>query len=141
MTFRYTVTDAADVTVRARIAAPLVRFNESVAGPINFRPLIVILTDAEEAIAGGLWGGTAYGWLHTDLLIVPENARGNGIGTRLMQLAEEEAISRGCHSAWLDTHDFQAQPFYERLGYIAFGKLPDYPLGHSRIFLRKALQP
>src|ERR1700758_690344 len=118
MTFLYTVTDVADPAVRARIAEPLVRFNESNAGPINFRPLIVVLTDSEGATVGGLWGGTAYGWLHTDLLVVPEQARGQGVGKRLMQLAEEEALSRGCHSAWLDTHDFQAQPFYERIGYV-----------------------
>ncbi|EDZ98218.1 GCN5-related N-acetyltransferase [Burkholderia sp. H160] len=139
MKFKYTVTDVADATIRARIAEPLVRFNETEAGPINFRPLVIILTDVEEEIVGGLWGGTAYGWLHTDLLVVPEKARGNGVGTHLMQLAEEEALARGCHSAWLDTHDFQAQPFYERLGYVQFGELPDYPIGHSRIFLRKTL--
>ncbi|WP_084162594.1 GNAT family N-acetyltransferase [Paraburkholderia bannensis] len=139
MTFNYTVTDAADASVRQQIAGPLVRFNESQAGPINFRPLAVILTDGEEKIVGGLWGGTAYGWLHIDLLVVPAQARGNGVGTRLMQLAEKEARSRECHSAWLDTHDFQARPFYERLGYVQFAELPDFPIGHSKIFLKKSL--
>lgn len=56
-----------------------------------------------------------------------------------MQLAEEEALARECHSAWLDTHDFQARPFYEGLGYVKFAELPDFPVGHSKIFLKKAL--
>ncbi|MGI4984546.1 MAG: GNAT family N-acetyltransferase [Janthinobacterium lividum] len=140
MPFKYTLTDVADVTVRAQIAGPLIRFNVSKAGPINFRPLVVTVTDRDKQIVGGLWGATAYGWLHIDLLVVPENLRGQGAGTRLMQIAEEEALKRGCHSAWLDTHDFQAQPFYERLGYAEFARLPDYPMGHSRIFLKKTLE-
>jgi GNAT superfamily N-acetyltransferase len=139
VTFNYTVTDAADASVRQQIAGPLVRFNESQTGPIKFRPLAVILTDGEEKIVGGLWGGTAYGWLHIDLLVVPAEARGNGVGTRLMQLAEDEAPARECHSAWLDTHDFQASPFYEGLGYVRFAELPDFPIGHSKIFLKKSL--
>jgi len=70
---------------------------------------------------------------------VPDTARGKGVGTRLMQLAEQEAVARGCHSAWLDTHEFQAKGFYERLGYVPFGELPNYPHGFSRIFLQKSL--
>ncbi|WP_374692672.1 hypothetical protein [Burkholderia sp. SCN-KJ] len=38
MTFTYDVTDAGDVNGRKQIAAPLVRFNESQAGPTDFRP-------------------------------------------------------------------------------------------------------
>ncbi|ABK11655.1 GNAT family N-acetyltransferase [Burkholderia orbicola] len=139
MTLTYAVTDAADAEVRKQIVAPLVRFNERQAGPADFRPLAVIVTDAAGAVVGGLWGGTAFGWLHVDLLVVPEAARGQGAGTRIMDLAEREAVARGCHSAWLDTFDFQARPFYEKRGYVRFGELPDYPVGHTRIFLTKKL--
>ncbi len=58
---------------------------------------------------------------------------------RLMQLAEEEALARGCHGVSLDTHDFQARQFYERPCYVQFGELPDFPVGQSKIFLKKAL--
>ena len=40
---------------------------------------------------------------------------------------------------WLDTFSFQARRFYEKLGYVVFGELPDYPAGHSRYFLQKRL--
>ncbi|RQT57291.1 GNAT family N-acetyltransferase [Burkholderia cepacia] len=139
MTFTYEVTDAGDVNVRKQIVAPLVRFNESQAGPNDFRALAVVVTDAEGTVVGGLWGSTAYGWLHVDLLVVPEAARGQGAGTRIMDLVEAEAVARGCRGAWLDTFDFQARPFYEKRGYVRFGELPDYPAGHTRIFLTKRL--
>ncbi|QVN21111.1 GNAT family N-acetyltransferase [Burkholderia pyrrocinia] len=139
MTFTYEVTDAGDANVRKQIVAPLVRFNESPAGPNDFRPLAVLVTDAQGAVVGGLWGGTAFGWLHVDLLVVPEEARGQGTGTRIMDLAEAEAVARGCRSAWLDTFDFQARPFYEKRGHVRFGERPDYPVGHTRIFLTKKL--
>ncbi|MGK8207196.1 GNAT family N-acetyltransferase [Burkholderia cenocepacia] len=141
MTFHFQLTDAADANVRKQIAAPLVQFNENRAGPIDHRPLAVLVTDASETIVGGLWGSTGFGWLHVDLLVVPEAARGQRVGTRIMQLAEREAVARGCRGAWLDTFDFQARPFYEKLGYVRFGELADYPVGHARIFLKKILVP
>jgi hypothetical protein len=88
MTFNYTVVDAGDASVRKQIAGPLVQFNESHTGPINFRPLAVIVTGSEDNIAGGFWGATAYGWLRIDLLVVPAEARCQGVGKRLMQLAD-----------------------------------------------------
>jgi hypothetical protein len=56
-----------------------------------------------------------------------------------MHRAEQEAVARGCHSAWLDTFEFQARGFYERIGYVCFGNLADYPVGFSRFFMRKSL--
>lgn len=102
---------------------------------------MVEVRDTNGAIVGGLWGATAYGWLFTQLLVVPESSRGQGLGRRIMVLAEAEAMKRGCHAAWLDTFEFQARAFYERIGYSCFGTLPDYPKGSSRYFLRKELGP
>lgn len=62
-----------------------------------------------------------------------------GVGTELMTRAEAEAASRGCHSAWLDTFEFQARGFHERLGYRCFGELSDYPPGFSRYFMKKRI--
>ncbi len=56
-----------------------------------------------------------------------------------MQAAENEALARGCHGAYLDTFSFQAPDFYQKLGYEIYGKLDDFPKGHCRYFLRKKL--
>ncbi len=52
---------------------------------------------------------------------------------------ESEAIRHGCRNSYLDTFDYQAKPFYQRMGYEVFGTLEDYPIGHSRFYLRKRL--
>lgn len=139
MTYTLTITDVADENIRQAILAPLRAYNDSQAGPSQGRPLVIQVKDPMGATLGGLWGYTGYGWLFTQLLVVPESLRGQGVGTQLMQLAETEAITRGCHSAWLDTFEFQARGFYERLGYSCFAELPNYPVGFSRFFMKKGL--
>jgi GNAT superfamily N-acetyltransferase len=96
--------------------------------------------DSNEPV-GGLLGRTNGGWLGIELLFVPEAFRGVGLATQLIAMAEEEARTRGCHSAWIDTLNPEALRLYQRLGYEIFGELKDYPVGGSRFFLQKRLGP
>jgi GNAT superfamily N-acetyltransferase len=124
---------------REIIASGIRAFNESRAGPSQASALAVLLKDDSGQTVGGLWGRTSYGWLFVELLFVPEALRGRRYGVGLMEAAEHAAKARNCHAVWLDTYDFQAVPFYERLGYREFGKLDGYPRQHARHFLRKNL--
>jgi GNAT superfamily N-acetyltransferase len=117
-----------------------VAYNRAKAGRYDARPLIIAIEEPGAGVVGGLWGRTAYDWLFVELLFVPAALRGQGVGSELMQRAEDEARARGCHNAWLDTFEFQARGFYERLGYRCFGELPEYPAGFSRFFMKKALR-
>jgi GNAT superfamily N-acetyltransferase len=142
MTPEIELVTAPDPAQRAPIVRPLVAFNAAHAGPNDYRTLAVLLRDpATRESVGGLWGGTAWRWLYIELLFVPETLRGAGLGTQLIELAEAEALRRGCHHAWVDTYSFQARGFYERLRYAVFGTLEDYPPGHRRYFLQKRLTP
>src|SRR5688572_2139626 len=123
MTFSIRETDVADDGLRAAIARPLIAYNLAKTGRSDYRPLILAIDDEEGRAIGGLWGRTVYDWLFVELLFVPDALRGRGVGSELMKRAEGEAMTRGCHSAWLDTFDFQARPFYERLGYSCFAEL------------------
>jgi ribosomal protein S18 acetylase RimI-like enzyme len=90
-------------------------------------------------VVGGLIGKTLWGWLEIANLWVDSHLRGLGFGTKLMQAAELEAISRNCHAVMLDTFSFQALDFYHKLDYVIFGKLDNFPHGNIRYFLRKSL--
>ena len=127
--------------IQEAIRGPLKRQNDARLGEVGVSEVLALtLMSAESSeIIGGLWGWTSRGWLYVDLLFVPESLRASGIGRSLMQRAEREALGRGCHAAWLSTFSFQAPDFYQKLGYRVFGELPDYPLGHSSIFLTKRL--
>ena len=86
-------------------------------------------------IFGWTWGGTCY----IRYLFVSENMRGRGQGTRLMRAVETEAKSRGCRQIVLETHDFQAPGFYQKLGFTIVGRVDNYPQGHQFLMLVKHL--
>src|SRR6266849_6338477 len=63
--------------------------------PETYRPLAILLSQpGSDEILGGLYGLTAFSYLHVDLLFVPESMPGIGIGRRLMTQAEAEAARR-----------------------------------------------
>lgn len=116
-------------------------YNISHQVPSDFQLLHILLRDETGAVIGGLFGESFWGWLYIRDLWIHERTRRKGFGAKLMAAAEAEALKRGCRHVYLDTFTFQARPFYERLGYEVFGILEDYPAGHKRIFMRKALKP
>ena len=59
--------------------------------------------------------------------------------TYVFAAAEEIARARGCIGIRLDTMSFQAPAFYRRLGYSEFGRIEDYPPGHTRLWFMKRL--
>jgi GNAT superfamily N-acetyltransferase len=122
-------------TVRDRLDL----YNVAVTGVSAYYPVNYFLKNSRGETMGGLLGAAWGGWLHISYLWVDESMRGQDWGTRLMDHAEAYARERGCHSVTLDTHSFQARPFYEARGYEVFGTLDDYPKGHKKFFLRKKL--
>ncbi len=58
-----------------------------------------------------------------------------------MKRAEEEARRRGCLYARLATSTFQAPGFYEKLGYVLYGRLEDCPPSDTSLYYRKDLHP
>lgn len=117
----------------------LVSYNDTQAEKENWRGLALFIRNSRGEIMGGISGHTHWGWLFIGHLWVAEKLRGQGYGTNLMVQAEQEAAHRGCRHAYLDTFDFQALGFYEKLGYEVFGFLEDFPADHRRYFLRKRL--
>src|SRR6266536_2226069 len=115
----------------------LSNYNSQHARPSDRKHLILLLRDDAGQVVGGLRGNTAWNWLYVEALAIAEHARGQGWGTQLLAAAEREAAVRGCHSAYLDTFDFQALPFYQKQGYVLFGTLDGFAGDHKRFFLQK----
>lgn len=137
MTLRLTIVESPSDADREAIIAPLRAYNISRAGEPRIHPVALLLTDEDGTHVGGLWGKCAYDWLFVELLAVPEQHRGGNYGTALMEQAEKIAHANGCIGMWLDTYEFQARGFYEKLGFELFGTLDDHPIGQKRFFLRK----
>ena len=114
-------------------------FNRSRVENARHGSFLVTSISPEDKIVAGLLAKLSYGWMFVDTLWVADNARGHGLGRRVLHAAENEARRNACTNAWVDTFSFQAQGFYEKCGYKIFGQLPDYPLGHTRYFLSKCL--
>ncbi|MFW9955730.1 MAG: GNAT family N-acetyltransferase [Candidatus Thorarchaeota archaeon] len=103
------------------------------------KPLRIFMHNEQDEIVGGLAGNIFGGWIYISLLWIDKSIRGKGYGTKLMQMAQKEAIKSGCKHIHLDTYSFEARPFYERLGFEVFAVLEDYPQGHNKFFLKKHL--
>lgn len=124
---------------REAVLSPLRAYNIAQAGDPGVQSVAVLIEDDAGTAIGGLWGRIAFGWLFVELLGLPDAARGGGWGRALMERAESIAREAGCTGIWLDTYDFQAPGFYEKLGFTQFGKIADYPPGHTRFFYQKRL--
>jgi GNAT superfamily N-acetyltransferase len=104
-------------------------------------PLNVIARDATGRVAGGLFAETRFAWMKLAIMAVRQDLRRQGIGKRLLLMAEAEALNRGCKYAFADTMDYQAPGFYHRLGYATAGRIEDWDShGHAKLFLVKELK-
>lgn len=73
--------------------------------------------DRDKNFIAGISGVSFWGAFFVTSLFVDENYRNQNYGSLLMEKAEELARKRGCTFIHLSTMDFQAKPFYEKLGY------------------------
>lgn len=118
----------------------LYAFNQDATGYRDGEDLRFSVEQDGEVVAGAVgytWGGIA----ELKLVWVREDQRGGGLGAALMQAAIAEAKARGCRFLFLSTHSFQAQGFYERLGFETLATIPDKPLGHAEHWMRLTLRP
>jgi ribosomal protein S18 acetylase RimI-like enzyme len=125
---------------RAFLAEQINAFNLARTGFRDFRPLgFVFRGGPGDVVVAGIEGWSWGGACEIRSLWVDESLRGQGLGTKLLALAEQEAARRGCGVVVLDTHSFQAPGFYQKQGYALVGAVEGYPRGHQKCFLFKHL--
>lgn len=92
-----------------------------------------------EEIQGGIKGVTYYGSLYVDMLWVAKEVRDQGVGTKLMDAAEDLARKRNCRFSSLTTMDWEALPFYQKRGYEIEYVREGYDRDSKMYVLRKQL--
>lgn len=136
-----TLTDQPNETDESVIQGGLADYNMQKTGYRDWRPLAALLRDPDTGeTLGGMIGRTSYGLLFIDQVYLPESARGQDIGSRLLAMMEQEGVNRGCQSAFLYTITYQAPGFYERHGWTEFGRIACDPPGTARVFMTKVLE-
>ncbi|MNZ58218.1 Acetyltransferase (GNAT) family protein [compost metagenome] len=140
MTLRIELSQEPTPEERQAILDPLRAYNIANAGEGHYREIALLVRDEQSnEVLGGLYARLFYQWMFIDLLSVPEQARGQGLGARLMQMAEEQARELRCIGMYLDTFEFQAPGFYRKMGFSEVGQIADYPRGSKRFFFQKRL--
>jgi GNAT superfamily N-acetyltransferase len=100
-----------------------------------------IRDDETSKLMGGIQGVAFYGCLHTDLLWVDSSLRSEGWGTELMSEGEEFGRQHHCTFATVNTMDWEALPFYTKIGYEVEFVREGFRHGSKMYFLRKQLLP
>jgi GNAT superfamily N-acetyltransferase len=120
----------------------LYQFNAEAVGKPAGKPFVLTIKEpGSNEILGGLVAVSYWGSFYISDIVVPQTNRRQGLGSELMRQAEQEARARGCRHMWLDTFEFQARPFYERLGLEVFGRLDGLNPFFPRYFMKKTLEP
>jgi GNAT superfamily N-acetyltransferase len=115
--FRSVVGDA-DAALDQRLSDELDAVNAAAtAGTPAARELTVRLVDEFGELAAGVSGWTWGVAAGIGMTWVREDARGTGLGERLLAGFEGEARARGCTHVFVTSFTFQAPGFYEKQGY------------------------
>lgn len=103
------------------------------------KPFAILLKNPQGKVFGGISGASYYGALHIDMLWTDTSIRGQGYGKKLVSAAEELAKEQSCHFLTLTTMSFEAERFYEKLGYLVEFKRSGYEQNSELIFLKKII--
>ncbi|MBP9670635.1 GNAT family N-acetyltransferase, partial [Candidatus Woesebacteria bacterium] len=91
----------------------------------------ILIKDDSNTLIGCVIVTFLYNGMEIATLWVDEKARGQGLGQKLMEMAEAEGKKRGATLAYTNTFTWQAPGFYEKIGYQLYGKLDDFPVGNT----------
>lgn len=136
----FALSSSADVEARSLVTRRLGDYNAGRTGISDETALdVLIVDDLAGQVLGGLIGRTSLGVFFVDYFYLPPGLRKHGHGSRMLAMAEAEAVERGCSTAVLFTMTIQAPAFYEKHGYESFGRIDCDPPGNARVFMHKQL--
>lgn len=132
-TYQFNITDETDIYYRKYLARrigdvlPVLENHSADAYPVD-----ISLDDIDGDVFAGISAVIHQDILVIDMLWVEESLRGDGIGKRLVQMAEDIARERGSHRARVRTSNCVA--FFVGLGYDITGMVQDVPKNVVSLF-------
>ncbi|WP_454780773.1 GNAT family N-acetyltransferase [Legionella sp. WA2022007384] len=117
----------------------LKKFNESIIGKYEAKPFIIYAQNDSSEILGGIKGDVFGSLCRVFTVWIHEQYRRKGVGRSLFATLDTFAKTNNCTMIQLDTAEFQAKGFYEKLGYQVIATLPDNFIGYTSYILRKKL--
>ena len=135
------VVGEADAALDQRLSDELDAVNAAATvGTPAARELTVRLVDESGELAAGVSGWTWGVAAGIGMTWVREDARGTGLGERLLADFEGEARARGCTHVFVTSFTFQAPGFYEKQGYREIFRWDGVPTpDEADVHLRKEL--
>ncbi|MBS4201274.1 GNAT family N-acetyltransferase [Bacillus sp. FJAT-49732] len=115
----------------------LAHFPEDLRG--RYEEISLYLRDENSNVRGAIIGAVCWNWLEIYSLIVDEEIRKFGFGTKLLLEIEKMAQDRQCDFIKVDTLSFQALGFYEKHGYKVFGSIDNVGRHFKHYYLKKDL--
>ena len=88
---------------------------------------------------GTIVGNRLYDWLYVEYIVVTEAARGEGVGSRLLERAETLARELALEGVALDTFRYQAPAYYAARGYTEHMVIAGKTRERDRIYFQKRL--
>lgn len=117
----------------------LKKFNESIIGNYEAKPFIIYAENDVSEPVGGIKGDVFGTLCRVFTVWIDEQYRHRGLGRDLFTTLDRFAKKNNCAMIQLDTAEFQAKGFYEKLGYQVIAILPDNFMGYTSYILRKKL--
>lgn len=105
----------------------------------RYEEINLFIKDENGIVRGGLLAEVCWNWLEIHVLIIDEDIRKSGLGTKLLFKIEKIALEKECDFIKVDTLSFQALGFYERNGYKVFGSLENVGRDYKHYYLKKDL--
>ncbi|MCM3575624.1 GNAT family N-acetyltransferase [Mesobacillus subterraneus] len=137
---KFRITEEVNESKKSHVNQKLYEYNlshfpEDLRG--RYREVNFFLLDEDENVRGGILGEICWNWLEIHTLMVDEDLRGLGYGTKLLLEMEQIAIESKCDFIKVDTLSFQALDFYQSNGYTVYGTLDNVGRDFKHFYLKK----
>ncbi|CAM4000745.1 GNAT family N-acetyltransferase [Lederbergia lenta] len=105
----------------------------------RYEEVNLFLRDENGTVRGGILGEICWNWLEIHTLMIDEDIRKLGYGSKLLSKIEQIALEKDCDFIKVDTLSFQALNFYKSHGYTVFGSLDNVGRDYQHYYLKKNL--